>query len=255
MTDEKKEKDKTFWQTLPGILTALTSLVVAITGLITVLKEGGPLNPTPTEFPTNTPVDVDVTLPPPVVVTPEPTDVVVSAPTCTAFTEFERKVNPNAVLLAYSQTEFWVQYGGIDEEVENNDDLTAYIFDTSESAANCLRSWVKYLLHDRSPHWPTATTGSGRTNHEVWLSSPLSPIVGELASWPGVPDTILITTVDEGGNPDAVQIYLCGGDIPGKVLSRAAYWYAATSEQALEGHFEQQQSAGYTSQPTVPCGN
>jgi hypothetical protein len=257
MTDEKKEKDKTFWQTLPGILTALTSLIVAITGLITVLKEGGPLNPTPTEFPTTTPVDVDVTLPPPVVVTPEPTDVdvVVSAPTCTAFTEFERKVNPNAVLLAFSATEFWVQYGGIDEDLENNDDLTAYIFDTSENAANCLRSWVKYLLHDRTPHWPTATTSTGRTNHEVWLSSPLPPLVGELASWPSVPNTILISTVNEHGSPDSAQIYLCGGDIPGEVLGKVAYWHAATSEQALEGHLEQYQSNGYTQQPTVPCGN
>ena len=257
MSDKEKgkEKEKSFWQTLPGILTAITSLVVAITGLITVLGDQGILGPTPTEFPTITPVDVDVVLPTLVITTPEPTDVVVSAPTCRTFTEFDNKINPNAILLAYTDTEFWVQYGGIDEEVEAIDDLTAYIFDTSENAANCLRSWVRYLVEARTAHWPTATTGTGRTNHEVWLSSTIPPIVGRLASWTVIPDTILITTVDENGSPDHAQIYICGQDIPRETLGQVAYWHAATSEQALQGHLEQYQSNGYTERSTVSCGN
>lgn len=252
---KKNDKDKSFWQSLPGIMTALASLIVAITGLITVLKEGGLLNPTPTEFPTTTPIDTDVVLPDPVVVTPEPPNVIVSAPTCKAFTEFDNKINPNAILLAFTETDFWVQYGSIDEEVEDMDDLTAYIFDTSENAAACLRRWVKYLVHDHIAHWPTATTNTGRTNHKVWLNSPIPPIVGELASWSIIPDTILITTVDEENNPDYAQIYLCGKDIPTEILDRVAYWHAATSEQALQDHLAQHQANGYSNRATIPCGN
>jgi len=75
-----EEKKKSFWQTLPGIITAITGLVVAITGLIAALSDYGILEilgiqpPVATEFPTSTPVDIDVTLPtvPPSTAAPEP---------------------------------------------------------------------------------------------------------------------------------------------------------------------------------------
>jgi hypothetical protein len=259
MSDAKKDKgkdnDKSFWQTLPGIITAITGLVTAVTALVTALASAGVFTPTPTEFPTTTPVDADVIIPSPEIITPEPTEETVSAPTCQVYTEFERKVNPNAVLLAYTDTDMWVQYGEIDDEVESQDDLTAYIFDTSENAATCLRSWIKYLLIDRTPHWPSASSGSGRTYDEIWLSSPQSPIVGELAYWPGVPDTILVTTINADSSPDTVRVYMCGSDIPDNVLIRVAYWHTATSEDALQDYLEQYQANGYTLQNTVLCGN
>ena len=256
--DTGKDNGKSFWQTLPGIITAITGLVGAVTTLIVALSSAGIIGPgaaTPTAFPTYTLVDVDEIVPTPEITTPEPTEETASAPTCRAFTEFDDKVNPNAVLLAYTESEMWVQYGGIDEQVESQDDLTAYIFDTSENAANCLRSWVKYLLVDHTPHWPAAESDTGRTYQEVWLSSPLPPIIGELAYWPGVPDTILVTTVNPDASPDTAQIYLCGADIPDEALIRVAYWHAATSEQALQDHLEQYQSSGYTLLNTVLCGN
>jgi hypothetical protein len=255
MPDKKKDNDndKSFWQTLPGIITAITGLIVAITGLVTVLGEQGVIGPTPTAFSTITPVDVDATLPAPVAATHEPTEITASAPVCRAYTEYEDKVNPNAVLLAFTDSEMWVQYGGIDESVASQDSLTAYIFDTSENAANCLRSWVKYLLVDRSPHWPTAESDTGRTYDEVWLSSLTPPIIGELAYWPLVPDTILVTTVNADASPDSVRVYLCGADIPAEDLIRSAYWHAATSETALDEYIEQYQANGYTLLDTVPC--
>lgn len=60
MSSKEKEKRKSFWQTLPGILTAIASLIVAITGLITALADHGIIGPTPTAFPTTTPVHLSV---------------------------------------------------------------------------------------------------------------------------------------------------------------------------------------------------
>lgn len=261
MADEKKGSsksngdEKSFWQTLPGIITAITGLVTAITALVTALASAGVLTPTPTEFPTTTPVLTDVDLPEPVEATPRPTDMTASAPACRAFAEYEDKVNPNAILLAFTEGDMWVQYGGIDEAIESQDDLTAYLFDTSENAANCLRSWVKYLLVDHIPHWPDAESDTGRVYEEVWLSSLLPPIIGELAYWPTIPDTILVTTVNADASPDSVRVYLCGADIPAEELIRSAYWHAATSEAALDDYIEQYQANGYTLLDTVPCEN
>ena len=66
---ESTGSEKSFWVTLPGILTALSGLVVAITGLVTVI--GGRDNPDPT--PTLTPEAVAETTGADVTETPEPT--------------------------------------------------------------------------------------------------------------------------------------------------------------------------------------
>lgn len=263
MSDENKKKrggddnGKSFWQTLPGIITAITGLIGAVTALIVALSDADLIGagPTPTAFPTYTAVDVDQIVPTPVITTPEPTEATISVPSCQAFIEYDDKVNPNAVLLAYTDSEMWVQYGGFDEAVASLEGVTAYIFDTSENGGNCLRSWVRYLLVDRTPHWPTAGSDTGRTYHEVWLSSPSPTIIGELAYWPGVPDTILITTVNPDASPDSARIYLCGADVPAEELNRTAYWHAGTSEEALQDHLEQYASSGYSVLTTVPCSN
>jgi hypothetical protein len=254
--DTGKDKEKSFWQTLPGIITAVSGLIVAITGLVTAIHELKPdEEATPTAFITNTPVDIDATDPAPVVVTHEPTKQTVSAPSCKAFTVYQDKVNPNAVVLAYSDEDMWVQYGAIDDSVADQAGVIAYLFDTSENAANCLRNWVKYLLVDHTPHWPTAASGTGRTYEEVWLSSLTPPIIGELAYWPAVPDTILVTTVNQDSSPDSVRIFLCGADIPSEELSRSGYWHAATSEDALQDYLDHYFATGYTPLSTVPCDN
>jgi hypothetical protein len=255
-TEEKKTDEKqSFWTTLPGIITAITGLVVAITGLVTALGENGIIGsrlngPTPTAFATATPVDEDVILATPMKVTEVAQT---GPPVCDDFTVFEGKSNPNAVLLAYTDTDFWVRYADIEENVEKTDGVEIYIFDTSNQSGQCLRSWVHYLGRDRSPHWPVVTTGKGRQYNEVWMNAPTPPLVGDLASWVSLPDNLLIAVVNEDLSPDYVQVYLCGRDIPRDVLRNVAYWHAATSEDGLQGYKELYQSNGYDLRETVRC--
>jgi hypothetical protein len=254
-----KEKDKSFWQTLPGIITAISGLVIAITGLIAALSDYGILEilginpPIATEFPTSTPVDVDVILPTvaPGTASPEPPPT--TAPTCIDFQKFDGKAKPNAIVLAHTETEFWVQYGGLDDAIQSEAGLTARLFSTSDSGAVCLREWIKYLTVAHTPHWPSSGDGKGRTYHEVWLSSLTPPVTGELSSWAAIPDNILITTIDESFIPEAVQIYVCGADIPEETLGQVYYWHAATSVEALSDYVELYSSNGYTALVTVGC--
>lgn len=257
-TETKTEGKQSFWTTLPGILTAFTGLVVAITGLVTAMGENGILNrnsngPTPTAFATATAVDEDVVLPTLQEVTPEPTSAVSVAPTCQNFTEYTGKSNPNAILLAYTDTQFWVRYAEIEETVENTPNVSIYIFDTSATSGDCLRRWVKYLVDDHTANWPLGTSSKGRAVNEVWMSAPTPPFIGELSGWSALPDNLLVATVDGNMLPDVVQIYLCGEDVPRELLSNVAYWHAATSEEALGGHLDQYQSNGYQLRGTVPC--
>lgn len=263
MSNSKKKKDEkqSFWSTLPGIITAITGLVIAITGLVTALGDYGLIElftgkdaqATPTAFATATNVDSDNILPTPVQTTPEPTQAEVKAPSCQNFIEYEGKSNPNAILLAYTDSDLWIRYGDLEEDIENAENVEIYIFDTSDSASNCLRQWAKYLAADHTTSWPLATTGKGRTYNEVWMSSPTPPIVGELANWEVVPNMILITTVTDSPSPDFVQIYKCGVDIPREALTSVAYWHTATSEDALQRYLELYQSNGYEIRETVPC--
>jgi len=253
-----KEGPQSFWTTLPGIITAVTGLVVAITGLVSALGENGVIGSrfnqaTPTAFLTATAVDEDVVLPTPVEVTPEPVEV--GAPTCDDFTIYKGKSNPNAVLLGYTDTDFWVRYADIEEDVEKTNGIEIYIFDTSDASGRCLRNWVRYLGMNHAPHWPVVSTGKGRQYNEVWMNAPTPPVVGELASWETLPDNLLIAVVDDDLAPDYVQIYLCGEDIPREELARVAYWHAATSEDALQGYLELYQGNGYSLRETVSCGN
>jgi hypothetical protein len=255
--ETKSEDKQSFWTTLPGIITGITGLVVAITGLVTALGENGVIGsrlngPTPTAFLTATAVDEDVILPTPVEATP----VVESGPpTCNAFTVYEGKANPNAVLVGYTETDFWVRYADIEEDVENTAGIEIYIFDTSDASGQCLRRWVHYLGMDRSPNWPLATTSKGREYNEVWMNAPTPPLVGELATWETLPDNLLIAVVDEDLVPDYVQVYQCSGDIPAAELDWVAYWHAATSVDALMGYLELYEGNGYTVRETVGCSN
>jgi hypothetical protein len=52
----EKKKQKTFWETVPGILTGIAGVLTAIGGLITVLLTVGILSPAPKPAPTSTPV-------------------------------------------------------------------------------------------------------------------------------------------------------------------------------------------------------
>lgn len=256
---KKSQEKQSFFTTLPGIITALTGLVVAITGLITVLGENGLLariaerNATPTDFPTATNVDEDVILPTPKEATPEPTEAVPTAPTCQNYTVYEGKANKNAVLLAYTNDEFWVRYAEIEETIEDTSNVEIYIFDTSSGSGDCLRRWVKYLGAERESNWPVATSKNGRPIDEVWMSSATPPLVGDLQNWPALPEKLLITVVTEDMLPDYAQIYMCGEDIPSEVVEQVAYWHAGTSEEALQGHLEQYQANGYTVRQTVAC--
>ncbi len=254
-----KEENQSFWKTLPGILTAISGVIVAVTGLVTALNEAGIFDnsagPTPTSFPTATSVDQDVILPTLVQLTGTPTGEDNTAPpTCQNYVDYEGKANPNAIVLAYNETDFWVSYGGLHPEAEAfQDELSAYIFDTSANSGNCLRRWVRYLANWYTPHWPQATDGKGRTYNEVWLNAAIPPVVGELATWTVVPDTILITVVDENSDPIFTQVYVCGQQIPREVLSQVAYWHAATSEEAFTGYLQQYEANGYAVRNTVPC--
>jgi hypothetical protein len=279
------KKEKSFWKTLPGIITAITGLVVAITGLVAALGDYGIIeifggkkptpttdeaaptstslatpiadttDPTPTPFPTSTPVDSDVILPTPVPVTAEPEPEPTTPPTCTDFQAFTGKANPNAIILAYTDSEFWVQYGGLDASVKNKAGVTMTLFSKSDSGAICLRDWVKYLTVAHTPHWPSSGDGQGRSYHEVWLNSLTPPLVGELSSWAAVPDNILITVIDEDFNPESITIYICGEDIPEETLGQVYYWHAATSEEALSGYVELYSTNGYAVMDTVSCQN
>jgi hypothetical protein len=260
-----EEKDKSFWQTLPGIITAITGLVVAITGLIAALSDYGILGffgvapptatvePVSTEFPTSTPVDSDVVLPtvPPGTAEPEPEPT--TQPTCTDFQAFTGKTNPNAIVLAHTDTEFIVQYGDLDDAFQSLGGISIRQFSKSDSSGICLREWIKYLTLTHTPHWPAAGDGKGRTYHEVWLSSLTPPLTGELSSWAAIPNNILITTIDESFDPETVQIYLCGDDIPEETLGRVAYWHAATSEEALDDYLALYSGNGYFALGTVSC--
>ena len=173
MSDSKntKEQKQSFWTTLPGIITAISGLVIAITGLVTALGDyglidfitGGSSGPTPTPFPSATNVDSDVILPTPIQATPEPSEIELTMPTCRNYTYYEGKANPNAILLAFTQTEFWIRYADIEEDIENTNGVEIFIFDTSDSSGDCLRRWVKYLAQDRTASWPVASTGKGKT--------------------------------------------------------------------------------------------
>lgn len=247
-------KGKSFWQTLPGIIAGATGLIIAITGLVTALINSGILTPKdakPTPFPTSTPIDIDEPLPIPDPATPEP--VAQSPPTCTDFTAYEGKANPNAILLAYTDEDLWVQFGGLDESVENMAGLTANIFSATETSSACLRQWVKYLGADHTPHWPSAGDSKGHTYEEVYLHAPSPPVVGELATWTTLPNYLLIAAVDENLNPDFAQVYLCGEDIPADVRERVVYWHAATSEEALADYVELYTANGYTVANTMFC--
>ncbi|HKJ26027.1 MAG TPA: hypothetical protein VJ965_00190, partial [Anaerolineales bacterium] len=220
LKNDESEK-QSFWTTLPGIITAISGLVIAITGLVTVLGDYGLIElftgksggPTPTAFPTATSVDTDIILPTLIQVTQQPTDAIIQAPTCKNFTEYTGKINPNAIVLAYTDTKLWIRYGDIENDVENQEDITITLFDTSDSGGNCLRQWVKYLADDHQAFWPLASTGKGRAYNEVWMNSPTPPIVGDLANWSVLPDLLLITTVDGSSNPNFAQVYMCGEDV------------------------------------------
>ena len=263
MSNKKSTNDEkqSFWSTLPGIITAISGLVIAITGLVTALGDYGLIefftgnapNETPTPFATATSVDEDNILPTPVQATLAPTEAVAQAPSCRNFTEYEGKTNPNAILLAYTDTDLWIRYGDMEEEIETQDNVEIYLFDTSDSSGNCLRQWVKYLAADHTTSWPPASTGKGRTYNEIWMNSPTPPIVGELANWSVIPDMVLITTVTESPSPDFAQIYICGQDIPREILSTVAYWHTATSEEAFQGYLELYESNGYQIRDTVNC--
>jgi hypothetical protein len=254
-----EEKKKSFWQTLPGIITAISGFVVAITGLITALCDPGfreilGINPpVSTEFPTSTPVDIGATLPAvaPSTASPEPPPT--KPPTCTDFTAFSGKANPNAIVLAHTDTDFWVQHGDLDDAIQSEGGVSIKQFSKSDSGAICLREWIKYLTVAHTPHWPTSGDGKGRTYHEVWLSSLTTPLTGELSSWAAIPDNILITTIDETLKPETVQIYLCGADIPEETLSHVYYWHAATSVEALSDYMTLYSSNDYSELVTVGC--
>jgi hypothetical protein len=62
---DKTENPKTWWQTLPGILTAVSGVIVALSGLIGVLIQAGLAGPDGTEA-----LVAQDTLPPPVVAVP-----------------------------------------------------------------------------------------------------------------------------------------------------------------------------------------
>ena len=156
---------------------------------------------------------------------------------------------------SYTDSEFWVRYADIEEEVEDTDGIEIFIFDTSDASGQCLRRWVRYLGMDRTPHWPVVTIGKGRQYNEVWINAPTPPLVGELASWEVLPDNLLIAVVDEDLTPEYVQIYQCGTDIPSAELERVAYWHAATSVDALNGYLDLYQGNGYTLRETVGCSN
>jgi hypothetical protein len=86
------ESKKSFWTTLPGILTAITSLVVAIAGLIAALNNTGWIRPRPTPTPTFTSTSTATptytptltpTVTPTSTVTPTPTQTLIPTPTGT----------------------------------------------------------------------------------------------------------------------------------------------------------------------------
>jgi hypothetical protein len=250
---EEKEKKESFWKTFPGIITAITGLIVAITGLITVLSDEGlqgGSGATPTAFPTVTPVDSDVILPTPVSATQVPDP---GAPTCQDFVEYQKAGNPNGVILAFTDDEFWVRYGELEEGIGDLSNLTATIFAPDPAGGECLRKWVRFLGESRTSHWPFATSSQGRTYSEVWMGSPVPPRVGELAGWTVIPDMLLTTVVNEDLTPDYMQVYHCGEDIPEEILARTAYWHAGTDEDAFSGYLILYQANGFEIRPTVPC--
>ena len=247
---------QSFWTTLPGIITAITGLVVAITGLVTALGDEGVIGsrltgPTPTPFLTATPFDQDATLPPAVEETSVPQT---GEPTCTDFTVFDGKVNANAVVVAYTESNFWVRYADIESGIENTAGVTIYLFDTSAQSGQCLREWVRYLGDDRTASWPKENAGKGRKYSEVWINSATPPRAGELASWPSLPDNLLIAVADEAGDPLYTQIFLCGKDVPAEELDSVIYFHAGTNEDALQGYLELYESNGFSPRSTVSCG-
>jgi hypothetical protein len=259
-TSRKSEGSKatggkqSFWTTLPGIITAITGLVVAITGLITALGDEGVIGSRigqPTPFATITPVDQDATLPAAVEKTPALSS---GMPTCTDFTAFDGKANSNAVVVAYTDADFWVRYADLEDDVENIAGVTVNLFDTSAQSGQCLREWIRYLGQDRAAHWPSESVGKGRKYSEVWINSATPPRVGELATWSALPDNLLIAVTDESDNPDYFQIYLCGEDIPADDLDRVIYFHAGTNDEALQGYAELYGSNGFTQRATVSCG-
>lgn len=255
--EKSKEDGKSFWQTLPGIITAITSLIVAVTGLITVLTDNdiiGEKEDTPTPFITVTPVDIDEVIPTPVSVTPEPEPAALDLPACRDYEVYQGKANPNAVILAFTEDAFWVRYGGLEEEIEKTPAVTTYLFSSSsQPAAACLRQWVKYLGQDRTPSWPSASDGKGRANHEVWLSHSSPAIIGELASWQALPDNLLVAVYDQENKPDYVRIYQCGQDFPEADRPRSVYWHAGTSQEALEDYLDLYAGNNFTVLDALPC--
>lgn len=254
-----------------AILGAITALVVAITTLVSVLGENNLLDFTKAEteastteqvdhgddlediFPTKTPLDSDVELPAPEPVTAEPETTTLSAPTCTNFTAFTGKAKNNAIIVGYTQNEFWVGYSDLPDAATAHGSLTGYIFDTSEAAQNCLRNWVKYLGAGHTANWPSADSGKGHGTHEVWMSVSNPPLVGELANWPLVPDMIVVAVVDETMNPQYVQIYECSASIPAEDLGSVAFWHVGTSAEALQGYVELYESNGYEVRDAMGC--
>lgn len=256
--DKPKENEKSFWQTLPGIITGITGLVIAITGLVTALSDNdliGKKEDTPTPFITVTPVEVGDTLPAPLPITPEPELFTSEQPTCQEFEVYEGKANPNAVILAFTGDAFWVRYGGLEEDIYKTPATTKYLFNSgSEIAAVCLRQWVNYLGVDHTPSWPSSGDGGkGKTYHEVWLSHSSPAVIGELASWNALPDNLLVAVYDEDNKPDYVRIYQCGQDLPEADRPRSVYWHAGTSQKALEDYLDLYAGNNFTILDSFPC--
>lgn len=55
-----RNEEKSFWTTVPGILTGIAAIITAIGGLIIALNMGGIITPTPTLTPTPTPTPTSI---------------------------------------------------------------------------------------------------------------------------------------------------------------------------------------------------
>jgi hypothetical protein len=74
------ERAKSFWSTLPGILTQVAAVIVAITGLVVALTNAGIFTPSPTQTPTPTQTFTPTAT---LIPTPTPTSTLSPTPTLT----------------------------------------------------------------------------------------------------------------------------------------------------------------------------
>lgn len=141
VSEKEPEEKKSFWTTLPGILTAITALIAAIGGLLTAINSTVELFPAKETSTAVPPSHTDTPLPPPTeTFTPVPTPVFISR-----FTYYS-EANPNPDV---EQVEFDFKPGILPDDTIH-DFIRLSSIDYGDLGSDGVAFNIRLILHNTS---------------------------------------------------------------------------------------------------------